>query len=410
MDARCAHRSIVVGRWRHGNRRAGYAVLRHLQGGHGIRLTPLCSGRPPRSWPTGGGRRGAGNDARRTRCRVAGARRRSSRWRARTCHRPVMPGRTSSRVVCQSSYDSGANEVGRGPTRDMWPHTTLKICGSSSSDVRRRNRPTRVMRGSSGILKSGGGRMFRCASCDLSTSASATIVRSFHIWNGRPSRPVRRWLNKGAPGVSMRTARAHSATRTSTQGRARRHRSRSTARLAASLPPRETSRWGGRPLPSPGLHLQGGTGDRWLGDRHLAGDDRRLHGSQERADRQRVIRERRDGRPPRPGRPTRRVTASRASWRSVSGISTIRSCPTTQASSVRRKWLDVCGSAGHASDGALPSVPAAPLQLVEDGFDRLPTRHRRRCARSEARTMPGGRWRRSRAPPTRGAQGPSGGR
>ena len=55
-------------------------------------------------------------------------------------------------------YVLGAEEVSRGPTSDISPLTTLMSCGSSSRLVCRRIRPTRVIRGSFVILKSGQGR------------------------------------------------------------------------------------------------------------------------------------------------------------------------------------------------------------------------------------------------------------
>ena len=44
---------------------------------------------------------------------------------------------------------SSSGTTGRGPTMDMSPRSTLNNWGSSSRLVRRRNRPTRVTRGSS---------------------------------------------------------------------------------------------------------------------------------------------------------------------------------------------------------------------------------------------------------------------
>lgn len=72
----------------------------------------------------------------------------------------------------------GDAEVGRWPTMLISPLRTLKNCGSSSRLVFLKILPTRVMRGSSGILKSGGGRTLRCAKDAFSSSAFRTELVS----------------------------------------------------------------------------------------------------------------------------------------------------------------------------------------------------------------------------------------
>ena len=58
-----------------------------------------------------------------------------------------------SRGPTQSGYWATAyGTSGRGPTRLISPRSTFHSCGSSSRLVRRRNAPTRVIRGSSGTL------------------------------------------------------------------------------------------------------------------------------------------------------------------------------------------------------------------------------------------------------------------
>ena len=74
----------------------------------------------------------------------------------------------------------------RGPTRLISPRTTLTSCGSSSRLVRRRKRPLRVMRGSSGRCPYGSSLSF-CA-CPTAI-ASLIIVRNLYIRNSRPSLP-----------------------------------------------------------------------------------------------------------------------------------------------------------------------------------------------------------------------------
>ena len=72
-----------------------------------------------------------------------------------TCQSPVMPAGAMNRFASLSVVRFSASYNGRGrlPTRDMSPSNTLKSCGNSSRLVFRRNRPTRVIRGSFSILK-----------------------------------------------------------------------------------------------------------------------------------------------------------------------------------------------------------------------------------------------------------------
>jgi hypothetical protein len=68
--------------------------------------------------------------------------------------------------------------MGRGPTSDMSPSTTLASCGSSSSPQRRRTRPTRVTRGSLGTL---------CCLSQASAASGVPIKQSFQLAGaGRP--------------------------------------------------------------------------------------------------------------------------------------------------------------------------------------------------------------------------------
>ena len=100
------------------------------------------------------------------------------------CAQPVMPGRTARRPRSRSVYCATCDgSVGRGPTIDISPRSTLTRFGSSSSDVRRSSAPTRVMRASP----------LSTARPAPSFSAPSTIVRSFRTSNSRPCRPTRRW-------------------------------------------------------------------------------------------------------------------------------------------------------------------------------------------------------------------------
>src|SRR5690348_4354196 len=80
---------------------------------------------------------------------------------------------------------------GRGPTIDMSPTRTLSSCGSSSSLVRLRKAPMRVIRGSA-----------RTVSALPAREASETIERNLKIRNGRPFLPTRCWRKRTGPGLS----------------------------------------------------------------------------------------------------------------------------------------------------------------------------------------------------------------
>ena len=90
----------------------------------------------------------------------------------------------------------------------MSPRSAFQNCGSSSRLVRRRKRPTRVMRGSSRILNIGPWASLRWRTWSLSWSASLTMVRNLWTLNSRPSRPTRGWLKITGPGLSRRMATA----------------------------------------------------------------------------------------------------------------------------------------------------------------------------------------------------------
>src|SRR6188474_2025072 len=95
----------------------------------------------------------------------------------------------------------------------MSPLRTLISCGSSSRLVRRRKRPARVMRGSSGILKAGSSSFSRSTSSASCCSASATIVRNLSIVKGTPSLPARLWRKKTGMPESMTISSAIAANR-----------------------------------------------------------------------------------------------------------------------------------------------------------------------------------------------------
>ena len=80
---------------------------------------------------------------------------------------------------------------GRGPTRLIWPLNTFHSCGSSSSESRRRSRPTGVMRGSLRILNSAPSASFDDSSDACSEAAPSRIERNFSIMNGCSAIPIR---------------------------------------------------------------------------------------------------------------------------------------------------------------------------------------------------------------------------
>ena len=89
----------------------------------------------------------------------------------------------------------------RGPTRLISPRTTLNSCGSSSRLVRRRNRPLRVMRGSSGEVAvrvvADLERLFDCDRRPAPSSGTCTSER-----RGRPCRRAGARTARGGPSRS----------------------------------------------------------------------------------------------------------------------------------------------------------------------------------------------------------------
>src|SRR5215467_16083191 len=86
----------------------------------------------------------------------------------------------------------------------MSPLSTFHSWGSSSSEYLRSNLPTGVIRGSSRILNSTPSPSLRARSAAFCPSASSTIVRNFHTWNGRPSLPTRVCRKKAGPPSPIR--------------------------------------------------------------------------------------------------------------------------------------------------------------------------------------------------------------
>ena len=102
-----------------------------------------------------------------------------------------MPGRTLKRRMSAGRVKRATSRSGsgRGPMSDMSPRSTLISCGSSSIEVRRMMRPSRVIRGSRTILNTGPFASFIASSEACSLSASRTIERNFSMRNLRRLRP-----------------------------------------------------------------------------------------------------------------------------------------------------------------------------------------------------------------------------
>ena len=111
-----------------------------------------------------------------------------------------MPGLTSRRWACLGAYSATSlGSAGLGPTTDMSPKRTLRNWGSSSMEVLRMIRPTRVTRGSSRILNTGPVFSFMDSTSERRSSASGTMERNFHMRKHLPSFPTRSWAKKTGP-------------------------------------------------------------------------------------------------------------------------------------------------------------------------------------------------------------------
>ena len=127
-------------------------------------------------------------------------RRLGAQWRGRyNCATPVNPGVIPRRSgnLGSSIVDSSCISTGRalGPTKLISPFTMFTTCGSSSRAVRRRTRPTMVIRGSSSLV------------IGPAASAPSTMVRNFKKVNSRPSLPTRFCLKNTGPLSSSQIAR-----------------------------------------------------------------------------------------------------------------------------------------------------------------------------------------------------------
>ena len=156
-----------------------------------------------------------------------------------------MPGVMSSRRLAQPVIlvDSWTTN-GRGPTRLISPRRTFHSCGSSSRLQRRSALPTRVIRGSSLILKSAPPTSFSSARPRRSFSAPTRIVRNLTMRKIDPPRPWRSWRKKTGPRLSSFTASATTAITGASNSSPRAARVTSTARLVKRTP--RDRRIGGR--------------------------------------------------------------------------------------------------------------------------------------------------------------------
>ena len=107
---------------------------------------------------------------------------------------PVSPGRyRKAREIRGVAVREQAGVCGRGPTSVIWPKRTLISCGSSSTQVARRNRPSGVTLRSPGTVS-------------VEPEASATMVRNLKIENNSPPWPIRDWRYRAGPLLVNRTA------------------------------------------------------------------------------------------------------------------------------------------------------------------------------------------------------------
>ena len=150
---------------------------------------------------------------------------------------PVMPGLIRWRWAYSATRRADSTSpvfmfgaCGRGPTRDISPRSTLKICGSSSRLVLRMKRPTRVTRQSS---------VHTCWA-PASSRSSWRMERNFQTTISSLLNPWRRWRNRTGPGLSSFTAKATMAISGVARIRAARPTSTSCARLAKA---RSRSLW-----------------------------------------------------------------------------------------------------------------------------------------------------------------------
>ena len=127
---------------------------------------------------------------------------RSRRGSAREA-KSVMPGRTESSALAPRPADSAPRSAApraAGRPGSSSPRSTSISCGSSSSLLRRRQRPTRVTRASSPTV-----------SCRPRAPASATHGAELVDAEGRPSRPTRCWRKNTGPRESSLIAQRRSA-------------------------------------------------------------------------------------------------------------------------------------------------------------------------------------------------------
>src|SRR6185437_7781415 len=146
-----------------------------------------------------------------------------SRLRPLTCHKPVMPGFTVKRGrYGAASSCASQGSIGRGPTRDMSPRSTLTSCGNSSRLVRRSHAPSGVIRGSSASLNSAPLRAGASCSAEsmpvtyarcIRSSLPAYMLRSFSIVKGLISRPSRSCRKNAGPADVDRTRQHKSSSK-----------------------------------------------------------------------------------------------------------------------------------------------------------------------------------------------------
>ena len=117
-----------------------------------------------------------------------------------TCHRPVMPGLTTSlRRTSWLYLAASEGSGGPGPTRDISPRITLNSCGSSSSDQRRSHEPVDAIRGSRRTLNNRPSPSSRARISFLRSSASGHRFGVEHT-ERQPVAAILVWVNSTGAG------------------------------------------------------------------------------------------------------------------------------------------------------------------------------------------------------------------
>ena len=109
-------------------------------------------------------------------------------------------------TVCWNSV-AYSGRSGRGPTMLISPLSTLRSCGSSSSDVLRNSAPTGVRRSSAPSTPPGPSTSAETTRSLAGCASLGRIERNLSISKVRPSRPMRLWRKRIGRPSETSTAR-----------------------------------------------------------------------------------------------------------------------------------------------------------------------------------------------------------